>query len=142
MSSFELLDHDADLGLSVEADSFAELLATSVAGLTACLVAPGPPGKTGPMRETRRVEATGDRAEELLVRWLKEWLNLYVTERFIAGEARVTELAEGRVAGEARGEILDPARHRILREVKAVTYHQAAVRNDQGRWRGRVIFDV
>ncbi|MGZ3608142.1 MAG: archease [Syntrophales bacterium] len=40
------------------------------------------------------------------------------------------------------GEPFDPAKHTINTEIKAVTYHQAAVKEAQGMWTGRVIFDV
>jgi len=41
-----------------------------------------------------------------------------------------------------RGETYDPARHRIKQEIKAVTYHQAAVEKTAAGWRARVVFDV
>ena len=41
-----------------------------------------------------------------------------------------------------QGEPLDPARHPIDTEIKAVTYHQIAVEQVGGRWQARVIFDI
>jgi SHS2 domain-containing protein len=40
------------------------------------------------------------------------------------------------------GEPLDPSRHPIDTEIKAVTYHQIAVEQTNGRWQTRVIFDL
>lgn len=138
MPSFELTDHDADLGLAMEGGSYEEVLAAATAALTSCVIAPD----SVRLREIRRVEATGDSPEEMLVRWLKGWLGLYVAEGFLVGETTRVEVAGNRVVGEARGEILDPERHRVRREVKAVTYHQARVESKDGRWRGWVILDV
>jgi SHS2 domain-containing protein len=42
----------------------------------------------------------------------------------------------------ARGDIFDPSRHRFKTEIKAVTYHQVEVKEVDGKWEGRVIFDV
>jgi SHS2 domain-containing protein len=39
-------------------------------------------------------------------------------------------------------EPLDPARHEILTEVKAVTYHQLQFRQEGARWVGRVVLDL
>ena len=41
-----------------------------------------------------------------------------------------------------RGECFDPVRHRIEREIKAVTYHQASVTKTGDGWLARVVFDV
>jgi SHS2 domain-containing protein len=40
------------------------------------------------------------------------------------------------------GEASDPARRALAREIKAVTYHQAWVREEDGAWRAQVIFDL
>src|SRR5690606_41340368 len=42
----------------------------------------------------------------------------------------------------ARGETLDPRRHRPGTEIKAVTLHGIALRPEGGRWVGRVVFDL
>jgi len=43
---------------------------------------------------------------------------------------------------ELLGEPLDPARHEVRTEVKAVTYHALAVARRDGGWAGRVILDL
>lgn len=42
----------------------------------------------------------------------------------------------------ARGEPLDPERHRIRTELKAVTHHMTLVSEDREGWSARVIFDI
>jgi SHS2 domain-containing protein len=55
---------------------------------------------------------------------------------------------EARVRGDARveitasGEPLDPRRHALRAEVKAVTYHALAVRRTPAGYTARVILDV
>jgi SHS2 domain-containing protein len=41
-----------------------------------------------------------------------------------------------------KGESLDLERHRFHTEIKAITYHQFAVVNENGTWKARVVFDV
>ncbi len=135
---FELLDHDADLGLAIEAADLAGVFVVAARGLTACLT---DSANVRPV-EMRRVEVSGSGTGELLVRWLKEWLALYNLEGFLVAETEIFELSETRVRGIGRGEILDAARHRVIREVKAVTYHEARIVWENGCWRGRVVFDV
>jgi SHS2 domain-containing protein len=37
---------------------------------------------------------------------------------------------------------LDKGRHEILREIKAVTYHQISVERKDGGWEAQIIFDI
>ena len=57
-------------------------------------------------------------------------------------EALTIQPGDCRVTGLELGEPIDPARHRLAREVKAVTYHQAWVREADGLWRAQVVFDL
>ncbi len=135
MSPFRPLEHEAELGLEIEGDSLEEVFADAALGLAAALA---PPGAVA-ARDARRVEVTGEDLAALLVRWLAEWHYLYETEGWLPAEVRITALTSGRVAGEARGDVPGaPA----IREIKAVTRHQALVERSGAGWRARVIFDV
>jgi SHS2 domain-containing protein len=47
-----------------------------------------------------------------------------------------------RVTATARGEAIDPARHRLLVDVKAVTLHRLRAAFEDGAWRATVVLDV
>lgn len=136
--AFELLDHDSDIGLVLAAGSAEGVFAAAVAGLTSCVTDPA--GMRA--KDERRVRATGSGREELLVRWVKEWLGLFHREGFLAVRVEIEELSAAAVGGVGWGEVVAGGRHRIIREVKAVTYHQAQMIESAGAWRGRVILDV
>jgi SHS2 domain-containing protein len=80
--------------------------------------------------------------EDLLVRWLSALLYLYDTQRLLCVTFHVTLLEPTHLTAPVAGELLDPDRHPIDTEIKAVTYHQIAVAQVQGRWQARVIFDL
>jgi SHS2 domain-containing protein len=80
--------------------------------------------------------------EDLLVRWLSALLYLYDTQRLLCCTFHVTLLEPTRLLATVSGETLDPDRHPIDTEIKAVTYHQIAVTQVHGRWQARVIFDL
>lgn len=82
----------------------------------------------------------GDDAE-LLVAFLSELLFVGSVERLLWRDVAVSFPAPGRVAAHGRGDVLSD-RHPVEREVKAVTYHQACVRRDRGKYRGQVILDI
>lgn len=134
---FEFLEHDADIGLRVSAESLEELFAAAAEGMTAVMTEPSRVRARGRMR----VAVSAESREEALVNWLREWLYLYEAGRFVGRRFKLeragAEGAAGFGFGEKRG-----ARHPALREVKGVTWHQVSVKRAGKGWLARVIFDV
>jgi len=135
---FRELEHTADLGIEVEADSLAELFRRAGLALFQLMVAP----EGIESREERRETLTASTPEDLLREWLSALLLRFLVEGFVAHEIDIPEITDTTVEGRLAGEKLDLARHGFLTEIKAVTYHELSVTNVNGRWRARVIFDV
>ena len=98
--------------------------------------------KTIRPRECLEVRVEAESKEELLVSWLTELLFLYETELWLFSRFEITAMDEGKVQGKAWGEKLDPARHPIEREVKAVTYHRLGLVRENGGIRTTIVFDL
>jgi protein archease len=141
--TYRFLDHTADVAVELEAASLDELFAEALAAFT----------DTVTVRERlggaveRRFEVVAGDLESLLVEWLGEVLVAFEVEGLLLreGEVAVKELGDGRVGltGVARGEKYEAGRQPIKVLVKGVTYHALkVVRGDDGRWRGRVVFDI
>jgi SHS2 domain-containing protein len=102
-----------------------------------------PAGEVVAVREEFRFEAAGEDEAELLVDFLRELLWLHAEHEFLYADVRFEELGSRRAVAVVRGERVDPARHEVVREIKAVTYHGLeVVRGAGGGWTARVVFDV
>ncbi len=140
--SVEPLDHTGDAGFVVTAPTLTRLF-TACAEQMVKLRCP-----EGEIRRAvaRPVRATGFDLAELLVGWLGEINGLGDAWRELYGAFFVDALEQAdddcSVRGRVEGEPIDPARHHLAREIKAVTYHQAWVRGEAGLWRAQVIFDL
>jgi len=138
------IDHTGDAGLEAEAESEPDLYAACAEGLFDLLA---PRAGIEP-REACRIEVAAPDRALLLVRWLRELLYLHAVDRWMFIEFAIEtgggkDGGDFRLAAEARGERYDPARHRLRRELKAVTHHQASVvPGEDGIWRARVVFDM
>ena len=131
------IEHTADVGFEVEAPAWGLLLERAALVVAAEIVALD----AVEAHETTRLEiAAGDR-EELLHDWLQAVL-VRVQTGFVPCEVTVEDASETHVAGMLRGEALNPGRHRVLGEVKGVTWHGLAVEEIPGGLRARVILDV
>ena len=135
---FRTFDHTADLGLHIEARSLEELMAEAGRALTSVLV--GEVSSVQP-RESRSYFVPGSEPELLLFDWLTELLYVFDTEQFVGSEFAVQRSAAG-LEITARGEPIDPARHRLEHEVKAITYHHLSVAVSPEGYVAEVIVDI
>ncbi len=138
MGSFEFFDHTADLGIRVRAASRAGLVEPATRALYAAIGELIPSGEPRPWR----IELTGGDAAELLRDYLNELLVLFERDR-----VRVTTVEDVRFDEEAlfvRGEVrdVDLECSVFAREVKAITYHELAVRPVSDGWEATIIVDI
>jgi SHS2 domain-containing protein len=139
---YEYLEHTADVGIRLAAPDLDSLLADAGRALFGLIVEN--------LEEVRpdqavHIEVPGklspDALDYLLFDWLSELIHQFEATRLILCELDVRASGEG-ISAEGRGEELDPDRHRLGHEVKAVTYHQLYLRQTANGWEGQAIVDL
>ncbi len=96
-------------------------------------------------RETRAIRAEDTELDMLLFQLLQELIYFKDAERLLL---RVKALTISRSSGsyllraEARGEGIDPARHDLVVDVKAVTLHRFRLEQTAHAWKATVILDI
>ena len=134
---YELFEHTADLGLRVVADDLESLFEEAAVGLFSILV-------SGPLEATQLEEEfrlEGERKDFLLVDWLSELLYTFESRQLIFSEFRVV-FDSGGLHAKARGQRRDPVNHRVLHEVKAITYHGLKLESTEKGWLSEIIVDL
>ncbi len=135
---YELFEHTADLGLRVQADSLEELLTEAARGLLATLVAN--PQAVLPVQE-KTIALSAEDLSYLLFDWLSELLYAFETEKLLFSTFDL-RLNDGQLSATCRGEPMDPSRHQMEHEVKAITYHGLKVEQSSEGWKAEVIVDI
>ena len=135
---YEIFEHTADLGLRVRAATLPELMADAGRGLFAMVVDDIASVQPAVMRE---FHISGDDRTYLLFDWLNELLYVCDTERLAFSEYDVQMTDDG-LAATVRGEPLDPTRHHLTHEIKAITYHGLRVEETGDGWLAEVIVDI
>jgi len=141
---FEFFEHTADVGFRVQGATREIALAEAGRALSSLIVE-----NLDEVRpdDSVRIElpepmATPDALDYLLFDWLSALLAEFESTGRVFSRFDVRETATGIVA-DCRGEPLDPARHRLGHEVKAITYHQLEFGPlPAGGWGGQVIVDL
>ncbi|MBI2825804.1 MAG: archease [Planctomycetia bacterium] len=135
---FEVFEHTADLGLRVIAPDLETLFVDAARGLFSTIVA-----NLEDVRPVQQIDihVPGHEREYVLFDWLNELLYTFETSRLVLCQFQVRLTDQG-LEGTARGEPLDPARHVLAHEVKAITYHELKVEQTESGWRAEVIVDI
>ena len=135
---YEYFEHTADLGIRVRAADLNGLFAEAATALFAAVV-----DGLDTVRLTQPVEIAveGTDREYLLFDWLRELLFRLDADHLLLARFDV-KVAESGLKATAWGEPIDPARHVLSHEVKAITYHGLRVEQDPDGWIAEVIVDI
>jgi SHS2 domain-containing protein len=135
---FTLFDHTADMGVRVRAPTRAGLLAPAAQGLYAVI------GELWPGTDERAIalEFGGDEPALLLRDYLAELLHLFEREQRMLTGLDVQAFDDVALSAAGRLAKIDPDRSALLREVKAVTYHELAIHPISGGYEAVFIVDI
>ena len=136
--TYETFEHTADLGLRVRAATLDELFADAARGLFSMIVP-----ELDSVRPLQAVsfQIPGQPTDLLLFDWLNELLYTYEVRHLLLVQFQV-RVNEAGLTATARGEPIDPARHSLDHEVKAITYHGLKLERTNGGWLAEVIVDI
>jgi len=140
MTHVETFEHTADLGLRVRSAEIPDLFRAAAEGLFGIIVAN--PEAVQP-RLVERIVLSADDPEDLLAAWLSELLFLCETKHRLYREFSVVIQQDGKsLNATIAGEPIDPERHMLDHEVKAVTRHGLSLRREGDGWIAEVILDI
>ena len=137
MVAYRLLDHTADLGFECEGPTREALFETAAVALADIMARVDPLTAA----DTLEVKASGADDASRLRAFLGEVLFYFETTGFLPKTAEVSFEGDT-VKATLKGQHVDLETHPIERVVKAITYHDLEVEEDDDGWRARVILDL
>jgi SHS2 domain-containing protein len=138
MKRFKILDHTADIGITVYGEDLTSLFENAGEAFFHLIT----DLKKVSLRTERKIEIGGESLERLMVDWLSELLYLHDVENLLFKKFIVESVGECGLKATAKGEAFQEGVHVIKTGVKAVTYHQIEVAQEKGSWKARIIFDL
>ncbi len=135
---FEFFDHTADLGIRVFASDRRALVPAAVDALYAAIgeLVPGGDG------EAADFTLSGTTAASLLRDFLAELLVAFETRAIMFTDMSVRAFEEDRLEVGGSYRAVDYDRSVLLREVKAITYHELSLEKRGEVWEARIIVDI
>ena len=138
MGRYWTIDHTADAGIEVEAESLADFFQT--AGEAFCDFICD--RSTVQKKVEPRIRVAGKSREELLQAFLSELLYRFDVDHELFSEVTIVGMGDASLTALVGGELLDRSRHEIKIGIKAVTFHLLKVWQEGKVWKWRIIFDV
>lgn len=138
MAPYELIDHTADLGIAVTAGNIYELFETAAHAMFEQII------DTGMLNGEKKtaITVTGIDQPDLMISWLRELLFFWNGRERLVKRVHIEQIKDTQITANIWHDPFDPARHEILSDIKAVTYHGVSVEQTEHEWRALIIFDV
>ena len=135
---YTLIDHTADLGIRVRATGLPELFEEAAAAMFDLITG----GSRAAVAAVQEMKVGGRDRPDLMVNWLRELLYLWNGDQLLVARTCIDAISGHDLSARVWTEVFDPVRHELHHEIKAVTYHDIAVRQGGEGWEAVVIFDV
>ncbi len=139
MGRYEYIEHTADKGVEVWAETLTGLFEESARALIAFMV----PLETYKPIETREIQLSSFDLQALFVNWLSELLFIFDTESFLPVDFLINELDDTSLKAIVVGTFID--RTDVAQsgsQVKAITYHRLVIEELLEGWHARYFVDV
>jgi SHS2 domain-containing protein len=137
-AGYKILEHPADMGIEAYGKNLKEAFEQSGIALMSIIL----DTSNIETAEIRLVEIYASDYEQLLVKWLAEILYLYDGEDFVAGKFEINTLTREYLNATVGGEKFNNAKHPTKMDVKAITYHQIIVQENEYGGLIRVYLDI
>jgi SHS2 domain-containing protein len=142
MEEFEFLEEVAtgDVAMVARGASLEALFKAAARGLSETMV------ETRGVRPdiAKEIALVEESLDRLLYQWLSELIYLKDAESLLFSlfEISIERGPLHRLKGVAMGERIDPSRHLLRNDVKAMTLHRFQVGREKEAWKATMIFDI
>lgn len=130
VSDFKILEHTADVGIIATGNSFESALEETAKGMFSLM---------GNAKKKEKIEISVEREnkDELVVFLLSEILAKAESLDFTPAALKIKSCDDKKISVEIFGE------YKTLKNIiKAVTFHMLEVKEEQGKWKIQVLFDI
>jgi SHS2 domain-containing protein len=135
---FSVLDHTADLRIRIRGKDLRDLFEKAAKSMTHVMVK----GVSSENADTLELSVQGTDLSDLMVRWLGEILYLFEGEHQVVTAVKINAISPTYLDATLKTVPFDLNLYEVLCEVKAVTYHQIEVVQEDDRWETRVTLDL
>ncbi|MDX1775175.1 MAG: archease [Desulfobulbales bacterium] len=135
---YRIIEHTADTGFEVRAPTRKQVFESAATAFFAILWKIA----VQQQKQPEVIEVSGSDSEELLVNFLEEFLYLYDAKGLVCTEIHIADINNNRIRAKAMLQKFNEKTDQELLTVKAVTYHQLFIGQENDAWIARIFLDI
>lgn len=135
---YKHIDHTGDIGIVVKGGSITELFEHAARAMFEVIA----DLKDVQPKDEEQVQVEAEDLEALLVRWLSELNFRHITQEKLFCRFSIQKMHDRFLSATIWGEPVDPAKHTIYTEIKAVTFHGLYIKQLDEWFEAQIIFDM
>ncbi len=142
MGEIKYIDHTADIIVECVGESLKDAFETAAKALFNVML------NVNKVESITKVEISidGFDLEELLLKWLEEFLIIFDSESLVFSKFNVENISENddgwHLEAICFGESFDPEKHEFKTGVKAATYSEMEIKQENGKWKFHFVLDL
>ena len=138
MERYEEIPHTADIAIRTRGKNLKELFANAAYAMFDIIA--DLEGLKSSLSIDIKLESSSK--EDLLVSWLDELLYNFYTKGIIFAEFGIDYISNTQLVARARGRHVGENKNRLKREIKAATYHDLKIKEENDGLSVDIVFDV
>lgn len=142
MGNYSFTDHTADIAVEIKAESCEELFISAAFALKECVFQK----YKGNNKSEFKISLQSGSLEDLLIIFLNEINYFFITKKFIFNSVKSLSISSENniimLEVILLGEQFSSGRHKFVNEIKAVTYHNAAIEKKDNLYSVKLVIDI
>jgi SHS2 domain-containing protein len=140
MKKYEFLEHTADIFIVGNGKTLKEAFQNCANGLNQYII----DTKNIQKKIQKKIKVKSNDLKSLLVKFLTQFLILHDTENLVFGYVKIIKFDDKKFEIEAiaKGEKFNPNKHKQGTLIKAVTYHELAIKKKKGIYSIKFLVDI
>ncbi|MAG47487.1 hypothetical protein CL617_02680 [archaeon] len=138
--TYKFIEHTADVAFEIKDKTLDELFESAALATEQTMIKDL---KTIKTTTTKKIKLKADDLEELLFNFLQELIFLKDAKLLLFSKFKIKiDQDNNSLTAELKGEKLNPKKHELLVDVKAITYHKFKLEKVKNSWESFIILDV
>jgi len=142
LGNYSFTDHTADIAVEIKAESCEELFISAAFALKECVFQK----YKGNNKSEFKISLQSGSLEDLLIIFLNEINYFFITKKFIFNSVKSLSISSENniimLEVILLGEQFSSGKHKFVNEIKAVTYHNAAIEKKDNLYSVKLVIDI
>lgn len=140
---FKIVEHTADIGLKIFGKNKIELFINAARGMFFLITGSLMHNVNSNSKKYFTVVSEAINIEDLLINWLNDLLYIHSTELVLFDDYSISCLTDKVIRSTVRSISIKDSSYQVLKEIKAVTYHNIFVgQTGKDNWEANIVFDI